>query len=212
MAAGRRWQNRSEEPLCPRSLILRLEARPTPTPSADARGHGERASAPSITRLDQLPLQREARCRTQLTETCVRQRRQGGHQAVAGGAGLHQRRVDPERDRRSPPHQAGPAAGGAPGSAGPGCQGEPSLHQRHVARQPCGVSCPIPEDWFILSYDLLESISPPVQVMATTDATRRRLVQDGEQLTGGMLRRVPCTRAAGEDRRHPDHGKGGAER
>jgi arginine decarboxylase len=53
----------------------------------------------------------------------------------------------------------------------------------------------IAPDRFALSYDLFESTSPPVQVLATTDATRRQFVQDGERLIG---RTVACARRARE--------------
>src|SRR4051794_24021038 len=43
---------------------------------------------------------------------------------------------------------------------------------------------------FALSYDLFESPSPPVQVLASIDATRRQLALEGEAILGGLLARA----------------------
>jgi arginine decarboxylase len=54
----------------------------------------------------------------------------------------------------------------------------------------------IPPDRFALCYDLFESTSPPVQVLASIDATRRQFVQEGEALLGALLERARRARAA----------------
>jgi len=54
----------------------------------------------------------------------------------------------------------------------------------------------IPPDPFALAYDLFESTSPPVQVLASIDATRRQFVVDGERLLGELLQRARRARQA----------------
>ena len=54
----------------------------------------------------------------------------------------------------------------------------------------------IAPDRFALSYDLFESTSPPVQVLATIDATRRQFARQGERLIGEMLARARRAREA----------------
>src|SRR4051794_216027 len=49
---------------------------------------------------------------------------------------------------------------------------------------------------FALAYDLFESTSPPVQVLASIDATRRQMVLEGETILGGLLARARRARAA----------------
>src|SRR3954467_1414689 len=49
---------------------------------------------------------------------------------------------------------------------------------------------------FALSYDLFETPSPPVQVLASIDATRRQMALEGEAILGGLLARARRARAA----------------
>ena len=49
---------------------------------------------------------------------------------------------------------------------------------------------------FALAYDLFESTSPPVQVLASIDATRRQLALEGEAILGALLARARRARAA----------------
>src|SRR3954462_3191290 len=49
---------------------------------------------------------------------------------------------------------------------------------------------------FALAYDLFESTSPPVQVLASIDATRRQMPLEGEAILGGLLRRARRAREA----------------
>src|SRR3954453_8914561 len=49
---------------------------------------------------------------------------------------------------------------------------------------------------FALAYDLFESTSPPVQVLASIDATRRQMALEGEAILGALLGRARRARAA----------------
>ena len=49
---------------------------------------------------------------------------------------------------------------------------------------------------FALCYDLFESTSPPVQVLASIDATRRQMMLEGEAMLGGLLGHARRARAA----------------
>jgi arginine/lysine/ornithine decarboxylase len=49
---------------------------------------------------------------------------------------------------------------------------------------------------FALAYDLFESTSPPVQVLASIDATRWQLALEGEAILGALLARARRARAA----------------
>src|SRR5215213_3101279 len=49
---------------------------------------------------------------------------------------------------------------------------------------------------FALAYDLFESTSPPVQVLASIDATRRQLALEGEAILGALRARARRARAA----------------
>jgi arginine decarboxylase len=49
---------------------------------------------------------------------------------------------------------------------------------------------------FALTYDLFESTSPPVQVLASIDATRRQFALEGQAILGGLLARARRARAA----------------
>ena len=54
----------------------------------------------------------------------------------------------------------------------------------------------IQPDRFALCYDLFESTSPPVQVLASIDATRRQFALEGEALLGALLGRARRARQA----------------
>ena len=54
----------------------------------------------------------------------------------------------------------------------------------------------IPADRFALCYDLFESTSPPVQVLASIDATRRQFALEGKALLGALLGRARRASAA----------------
>jgi arginine/lysine/ornithine decarboxylase len=53
----------------------------------------------------------------------------------------------------------------------------------------------VPRDRFELCYDLFESTSPSVPILASIDATRRQFVQEGEKLIGGLLKNARWARA-----------------
>lgn len=53
----------------------------------------------------------------------------------------------------------------------------------------------VPPDRFALAYDLFESTSPPVQVLASIDATRRQFALDGERLLDELLQRARRARS-----------------
>lgn len=54
----------------------------------------------------------------------------------------------------------------------------------------------ISSERFALAYDLFESTSPPVQVLASTDATRRQFALEGEAILGALLGRARRAKAA----------------